>query len=51
MTLKLTPEAFAQVNAILATNDPQRFAQAYGVVNADLQSTYGGLNYGDSALN
>ena len=40
---KLTPEALAQVNAILASNDPQRFAQAYGVVNADLQSTYGGL--------
>jgi hypothetical protein len=43
MTLKLTPEALAQVNAILATSDPQRFAEAYGVVNADLQSTYGGL--------
>jgi hypothetical protein len=39
MTLRLTPEALSQVNILVAQ---QNYAEAYAVVNEDIEQTYGG---------
>jgi hypothetical protein len=39
MTLQLSAPALAQIQAIVASTDPQRFAQAYAIALQDLSQT------------